>query len=157
MRGVYTASADITGLAAAKTLMYITAPATAAVEILSVHVVDYNNNSSEQWKISFQRITSLSPTPTGTTVDATTGLQKHENGDQASTVTCKSNITANEPTYDTVGPVDRQGVSNLAGYHYDPTPEERPIIAPSGTFGLYMHSTPTSTNVGVMIVYREIG
>jgi len=156
MRGVYTASADITGLAAAKTLMYITAPATAAVEILSVHVTDYSNNTSEQWKISFQRISTLG-TPTGTSITTTTGLQKHENGDQASTITCKSNITASEPTYDTVGAVDRQGVSNLAGYHYDPIPEERPVIAPSGTFGLYMHSTPTSTDVGVSIIFREIG
>lgn len=152
MRGVYTAHADISGLAASKTLMYITAPATAAIEILGVHVTNFNNNTAEQWIVSLQRISSLG-TPTATTITP----QKHENGDQASASTVKSNVTASEPTYDTNGPVDKQGVSNLAGYHYDPIPEERPVVAPSGSWGVRMLSTPTSTDVGVYIVYREIG
>jgi ABC-type uncharacterized transport system involved in gliding motility auxiliary subunit len=152
MRGVYTAHYDITGLAASKTLMYLTAPATAALEILSVHVTNYNNNSAEQWIVSLSRISTLG-SPTATTLTP----QKHENGDAASGVTARANVTASEPTYDTNGPVDKQGVSNLAGYHYEPIPEERPIIAPSGSWGVRMLSTPTSTDVGVYIVYREIG
>ena len=152
MRGVYTAYADITGLVAAKTLMYITAPATAAVEILSVHVTNENNNTAEQWIVSLHRISTLG-TPTATTITA----QKHENGDQVSACTCRSNVTASEPTYDSNAPVDKQGVSNLAGFHYDPIPEERPVIAPSGSWGVRMLSTPSSTDVGVYVVYREIG
>jgi hypothetical protein len=150
MRAVYTALADIT-ISASKTMMYLQAPATAVLEILSVHVTDYNNNTSEQWKIGFGKITTIG-SAAGTSVTAI----PHEAGDQAAaTTTIKSDCSV-EPTTFTAF-VDEQGVSNLAGYHYDPIPEERPVVAPSAYWGLKMISVPTSTSIGVMIIFREIG
>jgi hypothetical protein len=50
-----------------------------------------------------------------------------------------------------------RAVSRLAGYYYDPLPEERPIIAPGATVGLRLTTAPTSFNATARIVWREIG
>jgi hypothetical protein len=79
-----------------------------------------------------------------------------EAGDAASACTVKADVTASEPTYASIG-IDEQGVSSLAGYRYDPMPEERPIIAPSATVGVKLNAAPTSFNATVKMVWREIG
>src|SRR3990167_3003883 len=131
MRGVYSTSIKIAGLAAAKTLAYLTAPATAAIEILSASVTNESNESNEQIEITLQRITTLG-TPTGTTLM----FAKHESGDQAAAAAGKGNVTAGEPTYTADTEIGREGASSLGGWYYDPLPEERPIIPPSGNLGL---------------------
>lgn len=152
MRGVYTTSIKIAGLAAAKTLAYLTAPATAAVEILSASVTNASNESNEQIEITLQYITTLG-TPTGTTLT----FAKHEPGDQAATVAGKGNVTAAEPTYTADTEIGREGSSSLCGWFFDPLPEERPIIAPSGNLGLRLITTPTAFDALVKITFREIG
>ncbi len=152
MRGVYTASIAISGLNAAKTLMYITAPATKVVEILSAAISNSSNETNEQLLATFQTVNVLG-TPTGT---ATTPA-KHETGDQAAGSTVVGNVTASEPSYVANTEVGREGFSSLGGYFFDPTPEERPIIVAAGTLGLRMISTPAAFDAMVRITFREIG
>ena len=152
MRGVYTATVAISGLAGAKTLAYITAPSSKVVEILSAEVSNTSNATNQQLLATLQRVTTLG-TPTGTALTPA----KHEAGDQAAGSTAVGNVTASEPTYTADTEVGRSGFASLAGWRFDPVPEERPIIAPSATLGLRMISTPTSFDALVRITFREIG
>lgn len=152
MRGVYTASYRITGLSSAKTLMYITAPASKVVEILSASVTNESNETNEQLICTLQTVSGLG-TPSGTAVVPA----KHETGDQAAGSTVKANVTASEPTYLTDTEIGREGFSSLGGYYFDPLPEERPTIAPSGTVGVRCITAPTSFDAVVKVTFREIG
>lgn len=67
MKGVYVAQCKISSLSAAKTLMYITAPAALCVEILGASVTNASNETNEQVEVCLQRISSLG-TPTGTSL-----------------------------------------------------------------------------------------
>jgi hypothetical protein len=151
MRGVYTAHIDITGLSSAKTLLYIQAPATAVIEILSAMVTNLDTETSEQLSVGLFHVTTIG-SPTGTSVIP----EKHEKLDAASMATVLGDLTVEPTTYAT-NPIDKQGINNLSGFRYDPLPEERPIIPPSGAMGLRMLVAPNSFNAAVSIVFREIG
>jgi hypothetical protein len=153
MRGVYTAQYEITGLSAAKTLMYITAPSSAIVEILSAEISNETNETNEQLVACFQRVSSLG-TPTATTLTPS----KHEAGDQAAASTVKANVTASEPSYSSNTEIGPAGFSSLGGWRFDPLPEERPAIAPSASLGLrLLTATNTSFDGRIRITFREIG
>lgn len=152
MRGVYTATIRITGLNSARTLMYITVQSTKVVEILSASLTNESNETNEQLLCTFQRITTLG-TPTKTDIIPA----KHENGDAAAGSTVAGNVTAAEPTYTADTEIGREGFSSLGGWYFDPTPEERPNIPPSGNLGLRMISTPTSFDAVVRVTFREVG
>lgn len=151
MRGVYTAQIDITGLSTAKTLLHLQAPATGILEILSVNVTNLNTETSEQLEVGLYHVTTVG-TPAGTSVTP----EKHEKLDAAAAATVLGNLS-DEPTAYAAKPIDKQGVNNLSGYRYDPLPEERPVVPPSGAIGLRMLTAPNSFNASVQIVYREIG
>lgn len=151
MRGVYTAYSDITSISSSKTLMLLTAPSSAVLEIIGIHVTNLDIETSEQLSIGLFRVTTAG-SPTGTAVTP----EKHENGDAAAAATVLGNLTS-EPTTYASNPIDKQGVNNLAGYHYDPIPEERPIVPPSGSMGIKLLVAPSAFNCSVMVVYREIG
>lgn len=152
MRGVYTASIAISGLTTARTLLYITAPAAKAVQILSAHIGNSSNETNEQMLATFKRVSSLG-TPTGTAVTPA----KHELGDQAAGSTVKGNVTASEPTYSANSEFGRKSFASVNGYDFQPTPEEQPIIQPAETVGLVMEAAVTALDAMVHIVFREIG
>jgi hypothetical protein len=152
MRGVYTADVKISALAAAKTVIYITAPAAKVVEILSSVIENCSNETNEQLEATWQIVNALG-TPTGTALTPA----KHEAGDQAAGSTVVGDVTASEPSYVANTLNGRSGFSSLAGYMFAPLPEERPIIAPSATWGLRMLSTPTAFDAIVRVTFREIG
>lgn len=153
MRGVYTASFLISGLSAAKTLMYITTTATNMVEILSSSVTDATLTTNQQIEVTLQRVSSLG-TPTATTVTAS----PHEFGDQTAASTVKANVTASEPTYAADNQIGHEAASSLGGWFFDPMPEERPIIPPSATMGLrLLTSSISAQDTVVRITFREIG
>lgn len=151
MKGVYTATQKISALAAAKTLMYITAPSDRIVEILSATVTNESNATNFQFEAQLANVTTLG-TPTATTVTPT----PQEKGDQAAASTVKANVTASEPTYGSA--LHQEGAASLVGYRFEPPTElERIYIAPSQTVGLRMITTPTSFDCDVRITFREIG
>lgn len=152
MRGVYTAHLKISALAAAKTLIFITAPSTKVVEILSISITNSSLETNEQLECCWQKIGTLG-TPSATTLTPS----KHESGDQASASTVKGNVTASEPTYTSDTEIGKEGFSSVGGYFFDPLPEERPVVSAADSWGLRMLSTPTAFDANCRITYREIG
>jgi hypothetical protein len=153
MRGVYTAVIKITGLAAAKTLLYLTAPANKVVEVLSASVTNSGSNvTNQQLELTLQKVNVLG-SPTASTLTPS----PHEQGDQASGSTVKGNVTASEPSYVANTDLGHEGSSSLAGWFFQPLPEERAYIAGGDTWGLRMLSTPTAYDANVRFTYREIG
>lgn len=54
--------------------------------------------------------------------------------------------------------LDEQGQSNIAGYEWEPPFDSRPIINPSGLFGLRLMKVPAAAfNAKILITYGEIG
>ena len=152
MQGVYTFQYQATSVNSSRTLMYVTAPGTQVLEILSAKVTEANVTATEQVECMVSRITSLG-TPTATTVTATLT----EPTTPAFGGACKANVTANEPTYGAT-PIDQNAYPNVAGYLYDPLPEERPIVAPSASVGIKLLTAVANTyTFDITITVRAIG
>lgn len=154
MRGVFRLCDTISAVTTAKTLLYIEVPADAVVEILSARITCQDEDTSEQIMAELNRIATLG-TPTATTITA----KPTEEGSAAFGGTCKSNVTASEPTYDGESDAIASGGANkLGGWEYVPLPEERPIIAPSDDVGLRLiDAVANSSDLTAEIVFREIG
>lgn len=154
MRGVYTASYRISSLSAAKTLLYLTAPARRVVEILSASVTNTSNETNEQLLCTLQPISGYPlGTPSGTSVVPA----PQEPGDQAASTVCFANVSGNEPTYITNGEIGREGFASLGGYYFDPMPEERPVVPATGAMGIRLITSATAFDAVVKITFREIG
>ena len=152
MRGVYTAQIPIASISGAKTLLVLRAPSNAVAEVLSASISNNNNDTPEQLEAGLFKITNIASIA-GTAVTPT----KHEPLDGASVCGSSGNLSAEPSSYDSDA-IDRQGWNNLAGYRYDPIPEERPIVGPTGAIGLRILGTIDTAFSGVaQIVYREIG
>lgn len=154
MRGVYVVRDTITGVTAAKVLLYLATPATMVIEILSAKITCQDEDTSEQIFATLGRATgtvgggdALTPKPT-------------EESSAASAVTAKGGNTAiTGMTQDTDSDAIHSGGANkLAGWDYVPLPEEREVIKPSDfvTFET-IDAIANSCDLTVEIRYREIG
>lgn len=147
-RGHYEAEIAISGLSSARTLLYWTAPAAKAVEVLLATVGNCSNETNEQIQLAWQRVNALG-TPTGTALTPTPCQQ----GDQAAGSTVVGNVTASEPSYVANTKIGAQGVPSLQGYRYD----EPFTIQPGATYGLRLLTGPTAFDAQVNVRAREIG
>jgi hypothetical protein len=153
MRGVYTAQIPIAGLAAAKTLLMMTIPTNRVFEILETHVSNETNETNEQLKITWQKITTLG-SPVGTAITP----RETEEGDQASAITtCIGNLTTEPTTYTANTEHDPDGVPSLTGYHKEPVPEARFYMSGGDSWGLRILTAPTAFDARVNVKFREIG
>jgi hypothetical protein len=151
MRGVYTAVAKISSLAAARTLMYLTAPSNKVVELLSASVTNESNATNFQMQCAIANISTLG-TPTATSNTPT----PHEAGDQAAGSTVKHNVTASEPTYGTT--ITQEGAPSLVGWRWEPLSEaDRIYVGGGASIGIRMITTPTSSDFDVRLTFRELG
>lgn len=155
MRSVFTATVSISGVSTQKTLLYLTSPSSMVIELLAISITsgDSTTASSEQLKSSIFRITSLSPTPSATAMTPV----GHESGSGSSLADVFGDVISNEPTYAT-DPIWSEAWLNLSGFFYEPIPETRIFVPPSGSIGLKMTKTPTTPFAcTATITYREIG
>ena len=153
MRGVYKATGTIATVTTAKTLVYVTAPADAVLEILSARITFEDEDTAEQIYAELNRIATLG-TPTATTLTP----KPTEEGSAAFGGTSKYNVTASEPTYDAItDAIAAGGANKLAGWEYVPLPEERSYLSPSDSLGLRLVDAITSSDVSFEITFREIG
>lgn len=154
MRGVYRLVDTISGVTAAKTLLYLTAPSDAVLEILSARVTCQDEDTSEQIMVELNRIATLG-TPTATTITP----KPTEEGSAAFGGTARSNVTASEPTYDGESDAIASGGANkLGGWEYVPLPEERAYISPGDAVGLRLvDAVANSSDLTAEITFREIG
>ena len=151
MQGIYVAEIDIASMTTAKGLIYIAAPSDAAVEILSAHAGNADNDTNEQAEFSFTKVATIG-SPAGTSITPIGS----ENGSPAAGSTVLGNLTTEPTSYEGVD-WDYQGVPLLGGYDFDPTPEERPVISPSGAAALRLRSTIASSKLICQVKFREIG
>lgn len=154
MRGVFRASGTISAVTTAKTLIWITAPAGKVLEIYRASITNQDEDTSEQIFAELNRIATLG-TPTSTTLTP----KPTEEGSAASGVTCEINVTGSEPTYDAITAAMASGGANKLGiWEAVFLPEERPVIAPSDSFGLRLiDAIANSCDLTAEIVFREIG
>jgi hypothetical protein len=158
MRGVYTAEIEIAALnpTAGDGLLTLEVPADMVIEILSASITNMDIDTAEQLEGGLFGITTK-----GSLAGTSITPEKHETGDAASTVTALGAGNAGmttEPDAWNSKAYDRQGFNNLAGYRYDPIPEERPVISPSKLVGLRLLAAPSGAfKAAVQIVFREIG
>lgn len=150
MRGYYKATIKISALAASRTILYITAPATKAVEIVRAWIGNSSNVTNQQNEIQIKNITTLG-TPTATAITPT----PDEGGDQAAGSTVKGNVTASEPTYGTT--IIDDGFASLPGWNYEPQPDDRIYVTPATSIGIFLNTVPTSMDTIVGLSFREIG
>jgi len=148
----YTAEIEIASLSAAKTVLLLELPADMCVIITSAHILNADTDTNEQLNAGLFRV-STKGTPAGTSVTP----EKKSVGDVASGLTVLGNLTTEPTTYASKG-LDRQGSSNLAGYRYDPLPEERDEISPSALVGLRLLDAPSAGfKATCQIVFMEVG
>src|SRR5262249_13125420 len=126
MRGVYDSFIHITGLNALKSAMLIEVPAGKLLEILSGQISNPSNNTNQQLEAGFYKVTRLG-SPVGTSVTPT----PMEVGDAASSVTVLGNLTTEPTTVSATIATGVAGFSSLAGWQYQPVPEERLVMSPS--------------------------
>lgn len=139
MRGVYEAQISIPSLSAAKTLILIQVPSTIIVEILAARITNASVDTNEQLEAALYHVDSLG-SPAGTTITPA----KKEPGDQASACTLLGDLSAEPTTYSSTAFHGLEGFSNLAGYRFDPLPEDRPVVAPTKALGLKLITNPAT-------------
>lgn len=150
MRGVYTATYQVGGLAAAKTLMYLQPPSGVVAEILYASVTDADNATNQQVECSLTRIATL-----GTPTASSATIEPEEPGDQAAGSIVKADVTASEPTYG--NDLHREGAPSLSGWFFEPD-ARRPVYATNAKpVGIRMLSTPASFRACIELTFREIG
>ena len=155
MRGVYVVRHQIASLSTAKTVLLGTNPAGTLIEILEAYVTNVNQSMLEQLNMGLFLVTTLG-SPTGTS-KAATDVQKTEQGSGNTVLTWLADLTA-EPTAFDANPLHVEGVINVAGYKYEPSPEARRYVGSGKSFGLRILSAPAfAFKAECMITYREIG
>lgn len=153
MRGVYETCANCGAVTTGpQTLFWLTAPAAKCIEIIEAHVTNESNETNEQIECTLQRITTV-----GAAAGTANTPSPTEPGDAASGATVKVDLTTEPTTYTAGVEFGRAGAPSLAGWHYEPSPEARPIVAPSANIGLQILNTITSADLVVRVVFREIG
>ena len=147
----YTASITTSAFTAARTLVFVEAPATMALIVIGAGVTAAANDTNQQLELSLDSIATPG-SPTGTSI--TPG--QYSVGDPASSVTALGNITASEPTY-SGNPSDLQGASSLGGYRFEPG-LGGPQVPPSKAIGLQLEANMgTSSTLTAWIKFVEIG
>lgn len=149
----YELSINCGAVTAAQTLLYVTAHTNRSVRILGARIGAGTNATNQQLEATLQRIGTLG-TPTGTDVTPA----KHDTTDAAFAGTAKGDITASEPTYSADTQLGRSGFASLAGWQYQPYPEDAPIIKGGDSIGLrLLTASPTSLELTAAITVEEIG
>lgn len=155
MRGVYTVRHQIASLATAKTVLLGTNPAGTLIEVLEAYLTNTNQSMLEQINVGLFLVSTIG-TPAGTSVSAT-DVQKTEQGSANTVVTWLSDLTTEPGAYD-ANPLHVEGVINVAGYKYEPSPEARRYVGSGKSFGLRILAAPGfAFKAECMITYREIG
>lgn len=152
MRGVYTVEGKLSAWASNKGAMLVTNNSSRVLEIISAHIGDVGSNvTNQQLEAAIARVTTLGSPAGGATPTPT----PEETGDQASAATVTTGLTTDVTT---VGAkLDHQGFASLAGYQYNPLPEERIIVPPSGSITMFLVVAPTAFDAVVQMKFREIG
>jgi len=145
---VYVARMDAISVAAAKTLIDLTAPSTAVLEILRAWISQDTSETSTQEVAEIGRKTAA-----GAGGAAFTPV-KFAVGDSASGVTASIGPTGEGSGYSVL---IREGFNLVNGWLYLPVPEERIQVPPSGIISLKLAQVTATITVSAGIVWKEVG
>jgi len=147
--GVYTVHGDAQTVATAITILEITAPSGAALQILRAWVQQSSSTTSAMARIRILRKTA---TITGTA--SPPAPIKLSPGDNAAGTTAKWLATAEGTDGDVI---IEETFNILNGWLYLPVPEERIWVPPSGILALKFPAAPTSASYSFGFVFEENG
>lgn len=157
----YTTEVEIAVLnpAAGDGILIIEAPADMVVKIIRAVLYNLDNDTHEMLHAGFFKVNTKGPLAG----DSTPAIQKHDNGDQTSTVTTYGAGNAGMTTEPTSWqePFDSQGFSNLNGYEYNPplvSLDGGPILSPNELAGIRLMTVPsTGFQAKALIEFAEVG
>lgn len=147
---VYTASIEQVAVTAAQDLFDMAAPSTGMVEILSVFVGQSSDAGDAEAELLPVQITRYASAGSGGT---SMTPRPHQVGHAASGVSVNRNVT----TQGTTPTVVYSEVFNVqAGWLYQPVPEERIWVPPSGVIAVELPTAPTdSITVSARLTFAE--
>jgi hypothetical protein len=144
-RGSYAARMDNVSVSTAITILQVTAPSTAVLEIIRAWCSGATTTSASQ-RIQLLRKTAAA---TGTTAVTPAPLD----GSAAAGATSGRNATGEG----TDGTVLIEDIFNVVvGWLYLPVPEERIWVPPSGVIAIKFPAAPAATNFTAGIAFREL-
>ena len=154
MGRVYSASFDGVAVTAIQDLFELVAPSDAAVVLHSAYVgqsSDSGDSESEMLRVTISRTDNTASGTGGTAPTA----RPHEAGDAAFGGT----VEVNNTTQATVTTVVQAYAFNIqAGWFYQPVPEERIVLSPSGTLVVELPAAPSdSLTMSGTITFEAIG
>lgn len=144
-RGVYIARNKATH-STAITILQLTAPSTASIEILRAWVSQQGSTTSAQPEITLLRKTATA------TVTSLTPVKTHPQ-DVAADSTAGHTASAEGTDGDILA---SDGFNVLNGWLYLPVPEERITVDPSGIIALKFVVAPASQSWHYGIIFREL-
>jgi hypothetical protein len=140
----------------ARTLILVRPNSLTCLELFSAAVTNENAETNEQLDCAITVLDVPDTDAENPAISTAITPKKSEDGDAASSSFCRGNFTTEPGTYETEH-LDNEGVPGLSGYHFDPIPEERPVISPGSYVGLRILEVPSQFNAIAKIVWREIG
>lgn len=154
MGRMYTGVFEGVAVTVIQDLFELTVPATVAVILHRVRITNDAGETSEQLPVRLRRGVGATSGSGGSTPTPA----KHVTGDAASGCTLEANNTT-VMSAGTITTVGRAG-ENIVGsfYRYEPTPEERIVLAPSERLVVHLPTAPgASLTLSGEITFEEIG
>jgi len=142
--GVYTYRQQITGLAVAKSVIYLQVPTGYQMRVLQAWLTNRSVTTAEQLAVALLKIPAAGiGTPLGTDISAL--AEPSLDGDAASPITVAlGNLTA-EPTSPDATPIDEQGTPNTLGYMYWDDDRGSNLIAAGNAVALKLLANPVTS------------
>jgi hypothetical protein len=148
--GIYVARMNATAFSTAVTAMYIANSASATLRILRVACSQHTSTASAMNILSLLRKTGTVTCPTTITpVPSQVGMAA------TGVTTATAGVASAEGTNGVI--LHKEAWNVLNGMLWIPTPEEQPIVPPSGAIGLTFEVAPASATYTLELTFQEIG
>lgn len=150
----YSAVFEGVSVSALQDLFELTAPATASVVLLEVHITQDDSESSEQLAVQIKRVPATVTSGSG---GASVTPRPLRSGDVAASATVERNNTTQATSSGTIVTLRRSGENVLSGWHWVFTPETGIWLPPSGVVVVSLPAAPAAAlTMSGEIVFGEL-
>lgn len=133
--------------AAAQDLCRVTVPDAGVTRIIEVHVTNEADETSEMIPFLIARATTAG-TGTATAISNLDETDSSAGASASAVVDLSAAATQGNDIY-------REAVNILAGFHYVPLPDSRPVFSNGGSFVIRMDAAPTNAQTIALTVVLE--
>lgn len=151
MGRVYSVSFSATAITAAQDLFELLAPSGSSIRLHAVYFSQHTDTDSEQLRLTIKRVTGAPTSGSGGSTPTPIPLLP---GDAASGITAEANNTTRISGGTSVTLHD-EAVNVLNGWVYLPTPEMRPVAAPSTRLVIGLETAPADSITCNGVAYVE--